>query len=814
MMRSRIILWLVMAMAVTASMSAAATTTVARSESRRELISAGWEYLQNNTPDPQQATRATNWQPVNLPHTWNAFDATDTVPGYRRDASWYRKTLSVTPDGLRHALLFTAANMKAEVYVNGVRVGAHVGGYLPFEIDVTNTLRKGANIVLVRVDNGIDRELIPSAKSDFTIYGGLTRDVFLLTRPPTYIASLAIDTPQVSVQAAATRITTTLANFGRNQNATVVALLRDSNGNEVARATQAVALAAGQTQVGVDLPMLTQPRLWSTRVPTLYTAEVTLVAVDGRVLHRASERYGYRWFEIKPHGAFYLNGERLLIRGTHRHEERAGYGGALPAALQREDVVRAKEMGANFLRLGHYPQDAEVYRTADELGLLIWDELPWCRGGLGNAAWQANTERLLREQIVYNRNHPSIIIWSLGNELDWLPDFDGISNPDSINVYLKHLNAVAKQLDPGRYTAQRRYYEGADIVDVFSPSMWPGWYQSGYAQYEATIRAAQAKYPRLLHMEYGADSHVGRHLNTVRDGTPPPAGARSIALDGDWDETYAVDLFDWYLHISEGLDNYPGSAQWALQDFATPLRPDNPIPYVNQKGLLDRAGQPKEAYWVFKSYWTEPVGAAAFCHIYGHSWTERYGEAGQPRQVRVYCNTSQARLIHNGVDLGMRTRDIAKFPAAGLTWDVTFIAGENQLEVIGLTSGQRVASDTLRIDYRIGGHGPRTEFRLTATPREDGLVRIDVLAIDAKGRTVLDSRERVYFSADGGELLANYGTPDRSSTIELANGHAAILYRPQPGRSGVVGVLSQDFQGRSITVSSPKSRVHSSVVPP
>jgi beta-galactosidase len=766
-------------------------------------ISAGWEYLENNTTDPAKAAAAATWTQVDLPHTWNAFDSVDTTPGYRRDASWYRKSITIAPAarGMRHALLFEAANMKADVYVNGVRAGGHVGGYLPFEVDIFEQLHPGANTILVRVDNSIDREIIPSQSSDFVLYGGLTRDAFLVARPQTHIANITIDTPAVSAELAQTRITATLANFADAATLTFAALVRDPSGNEVARTEQQITLHKGETRVSLDLPAIAHPALWSPRTPRLYTAETRLVRRDGSVLHSASDRFGYRWFEFKPHGAFYLNGKRLLIRGSHRHEEHAGYGGAVPNALHRADLETAKAMGANFLRLGHYPQDPEVYRAADELGILIWDELPWCRGGVGDAEWKENTERLLREQIAQNRNHPSIILWSLGNELDWLADFPGGDDQEAIKSFFSHLNTVAKELDPARLTAQRRYTEGADIVDVFSPSMWPGWYQSGYAMYEQMIRKAQATYPRLLHMEYGGDSHVGRHLNQVRDGTPPPAGAPSIANDSSWDETYIVDLFDWYLHITERLDDYPGNAQWALKDFATPLRPENPIPYINQKGVLDREGRPKEAYWVFKSYWTEPVGKAAFCRIYGHTWTHRYGAADTPRQVRVYCNTPRARLVHNGVDLGMRERNIDRFPAAGLFWDVKFAAGENTLEATGYVDDAVVATDRLMIDYRIGGHGPLADITLTATPQADGLVLIEALAIDAEGRRVLDSAERVHFSTNvAGTLLADYGVPDKSAVIEMANGRATILYRPEPGRAGVVSVLSQNFRGRYISV--------------
>jgi beta-galactosidase len=768
-------------------------------------ISASWEYLENNTTDVTKAAAAAPWVHVDLPHTWNAFDSVDAEPGYRRDAAWYRRTLVIpaSEHGTRHALRFDAANMKAQVYVNGVPAGAHVGGYLPFEVDITDLARVGTNTVMVRVDNSIDRQVIPSQSSDFVLYGGLTRDAYLITRPSRYIAAIEIATPRVSDEAGATRITAAVANFAADVPIKVAAVVRDPSGNEVARAERAVTLRAGRTSITLDLPTVPRPALWSPSSPNLYTAEAQLLAADGTVLHTTSDRFGYRWYEFKPHGAFYLNGKRLLIRGSHRHEEHAGYGGAVPAVIERADLAAAKALGVNFLRLAHYPQAPAVYRAADELGILLWDELPWCRGGVGDASWKGNTERMLREQIAYDRNHPSIIIRSLGNELDWLPDFPGGDEAQAIKTFFTHLNSVAKQLDPSRPTAVRKYPEGAEIVDVFSPSLWPGWYQGGYSQYESTVRKAQAMYPRLLHVEYGGDSHVGRHLNNVRNGAPPPAGAPSIANASPWDETYIVDLFDWYLHITERLDDYPGNAQWALKDFATPLRPGNPIPYINEKGLLDREGRPKEAYWVFKSYWTEPVGAAAFCHIYGHTWTERYGAADTPRTVRIYCNTPRAKLAVNGVDLGMRERDIAKFPAAGLTWDVKLVPGANTLEATGFVAGVAVARDRLAINYRVGGNGPLTDITLTASPRGDGLVLIEALGFDADGKRALDSAERVYFSLDGGgALLEKYGVPDKSAVIEMANGRASILYKPEPGNPGTIGVVSQNFRGRYISVSS------------
>ena len=217
----------------------------------------------------------------------------------------------------------------------------------------------------------------------------------------------------------------------------------------------------------------------------------------------------------------------MQLRGTHLHEDHAGYGGAVPDALKVKDLHDIKDMGANFLRLAHYPQDPVVYRTADELGIILWDELPWCRGGVGPDAWKANTEYQLRTMIRQNKNHASIFFWSLGNEVYWEPDFEGGGDADQIRPYLEHLHAIAHELDPSRMTAIRKYYDGADIVDVFSPSIWAGWYGGGYHAYEEALANMQERYPQMLHMEFGASSHIGRHSFYTTGGDAIPNAAKA-----------------------------------------------------------------------------------------------------------------------------------------------------------------------------------------------------------------------------------------------------------------------------------------------
>jgi beta-galactosidase len=778
-------------------------------QAAEESINSGWEYLEDNTGDPTVALQTQGWRDADLPHTWNATDTVDSVPGYRRDASWYRKVIPPAT-GYRQILYFEGSNMETDVYVNGKLAGRHVGGYLGFDIEITDHLESDdENLVMVRVSNAYNPNLIPSQKSDFFIHGGLTRDVWLKNLPEDFIQRVWIDTPRVSRDSASTTVTIVIDSAAANDTELRVrASLLAPGGGVLDTQEASVPDMQGVRQVELQFEMLESPQLWSPDSPNLYQAAVALIGANDTVMHQVSEPFGYRWFEMRPQQGFFLNGERLLIRGTHRHEDHAGLGAALSNEQHRQDMQMIKDMGANFVRLGHYPQDPEVYRAADELGLIVWDELPWCRGGKGGAEWEQNTEALWRAQIAQNRNHPSIAFWSLGNEMYWEEDFPGGGASEVINPYLEKLNKLTKELDPSRLTTLRKYYPGAQIVDAFSPSIWAGWYGGAYGQYEEALKDSMLKYPAFLHMEYGGSSHVGRHAENPidKDGirgaqvtvaeAMNQAVVRSVAKDSDWNENYIVDLFDWHLQVSENLPGFAGNAQWAFKDFGTPLRPENPIPYVNQKGLVDREGKPKDAYYVFASYWSKEP----FCYIESKTWTHRNGPK-EGRDVAVYCNTDEAELYLDGTSLGRKTREPQSFPAGGLVWKVPFTSGANDLRAEGFVDGAPVASDELRVTYLVGQHGKLHDVKLSHKDLGKNRVLIMAEAVDADGNRVSSFSDRAYFSTLGGNgrLLENYGTPTKSSIIEMANGYAAIeLERGE--QATTVEFKTQNIKSRFIDV--------------
>ncbi len=773
-------------------------------------LNAGWQYLEDNTDDPRMALQQENWTDISLPHTWNATDTVDAAAGYRRDASWYRKKLPPATEQ-RQVLYFEGANMETDVYVNGQLAGKQVGGFVGFDIEITDYLRDDdENVLMVRVTNAYNPNLIPSQKSDFFIHGGITRDVWLKKLPQDYIRRVWIDTPNVSRDLASTIVRVVVDSAAASNALMRVRANLVSPGGDVLDTQEfEVPSIRGAREIELEFDSLDSPQLWSPDSPSLYRVAVALIGADDAVIHDVSEPFGYRWFEMRPQQGFFLNGQRLLIRGTHRHEDHAGLGAALSNEQHRKDMQMIKDMGANFVRLGHYPQDPEVYRAADELGLIIWDELPWCRGGKGGALWEQNTEAVWRAQIAQNRNHPSIAFWSLGNEIYWEEDYPGGGATDVINPYLEKLNKLTKELDPSRLTTIRKYYPGAHIVDAFSPSIWAGWYGGAYGQYEEALKDSMRKYPAFLHMEYGGSSHVGRHVENPidKDGirgaqvtvaeAMNQAVVKSVAKDSDWNENYIVDLFDWHLQVSENLPGFAGNAQWAFKDFGTPLRPENPIPYVNQKGLVDREGKPKDAYYVFASYWSN----SPFCYIESHTWTHRNGPK-EGRDVTVYCNTDEAELYLDGTSLGRKTREPRSFPAGGLVWKVPFGNGPNGLLVEGFIDGELVASDELEVTYLAGRHGILHDVVLSQQDLDKDRVLIIAEAVDVDGNRVLDFSDRAYFSTlDGnGRLLENYGTPTKSSVIEMANGYAAIELETRE-QATTVEFKTQNIKSRFIEVS-------------
>ncbi|HWD18513.1 MAG TPA: alginate lyase family protein [Verrucomicrobiae bacterium] len=787
------------------ALCAADASTITRLDEHWEYHQGGlgsvWEIWRG-----EKASDNVAWTPVTLPHCFNARDAVDPDGHYYQGPGWYRTLLAVTnpfPDG-RVLLHFDGAGQKSQVFVGLEKVGEHLGGYDEWEVDITDAVRRATNHIdlAVECDNSRDAESIPSDLSDFMRYGGLYRHVSLRCVPAISLARVHVKPTLGDTGAAAIKIEARLYNPAAASGSVQLALnVTDPSGKLVYTTNFSTAAWTGAKEIAACA--IAAPQRWSPRTPLLYHCSVKFTDSNGA--QEMSEPFGLRSLEWVEHGPFKLNGERLLLRGTQYHQDHAGVGAAVPDDVTRDTFRQIKNMGANFVRLAHYQQSPLVLQLCDELGLLVWEEIPWCRGGLGGERYQQQGRDMLTAMIDQHFNHPSVIMWGLGNENGWPGDFP-VFDQTAIRAYMTSLNQLAHELDPSRQTCIRYCNFCTDIPDVYSPSVWAGWYSGRYREYRGALEREIKAVPHFFHAEWGGDSHAGRfsedpeaflHDVATGRGAAETAGAYKTtggraraAKDGDWSESYIANLFDWHLKEQEQMTNLTGTAQWLIKDFATPLRPENPVPYVNQKGVLERDGAPKESFYIFQSYWAEQP----MLHIFGHGWPVRWGRPDEEKEVKVFSNCREVELFVNGVSAGVKQRRVADFPAAGLHWMVKFHEGTNTLRAVagGLT-------DEINVGYETNSWGKPA----TLTLRSIGPATVEARAVDQYGAPCLDAMNTVRFGVSGdAELMDDLGTAAGSRVVQLANGRARISLR-FTGARAVASVQSAGLPTQFLFLTNP-----------
>ncbi|MGJ1226035.1 glycoside hydrolase family 2 TIM barrel-domain containing protein [Sphingobacterium siyangense] len=781
-------------------------------------IDQGWDFLKSDLGGIWEAVRPVGagnpesvplWEQINLPHCYNALDAVDPAINYYQGPSWYRKSLEIDNPYLNgHTLLhFEGAGQKTAVYIHTIKVGEHVGGYDEWTVDITDAVEKfkktaafkkqfkGKIPLSIRVDNSRDLEMIPSDLSDFNVYGGIYRHLNLKYVPQTALervfveASVGADGKQGVVN-----VRGRLMSFSAQTSFEVETQLYDPAGKIVQ--TQQPQVNKGALNFEFGQFLVKKPQLWSPDQPALYRL-VTTIKSNGQVFKEESV-FGFRHVAFKEKGPFLLNGKRLLLRGTHRHEDHAGVAAAMTDDQILQEMTLMKEMGVNFIRLGHYQQSRKVLEACDSLGILVWEEIPWCRGGLGGEVYQLQGKRMLTNMIEQHYNHPSVIIWGLGNENDWPGDFTEFDQA-KIRAFMSELNGLAHQLDPSRKTAIRRCDFCKDIVDVYSPSIWAGWYRGVYTDYKTASEEEMKKVKHFLHVEWGGDSHARRHaedpdraLAKIKgDGTTDEragdasliGGAARVSKDGDWSESYICNLIDWHLKEQETMPWLTGTAYWPFKDFSTPVRPDNPVPYVNQKGVVERDFTKKESYYVFQSYWT----AKPMLHIYGHTWPIRWGEKEELKMIKVYSNASEVELFVNGESQGLKKRNSQDFPAAGLRWMVKLNEGNNQIKAVA-KNGREILVDEIEQQYQTKKWGKPAKLLVEQIAAEGEVITVQAQIVDDTNTPCLDAKDWIYFGSTGdGQLIVDQGTSTGSKKVQAYNGRALIKLRLPSGRAVVSG---------------------------
>ena len=563
---------------------------------------------------------------LDLPHTWNAQDGQDGGGDYWRGTCVYEKRFPMPHHEAdeRIYLQFNGVNASAKVILNGRTVMTHDGGYSTFRCDITDHLAE-ENHLVVEVDNSKNDRVYPQ-KADFTFYGGIYRDVILLTVNKNHFdldhhggPGIAVSSNMDGRVGVRTRIT---------GSGDVSIVLKDAEGHVVAE-------GAG-TECYLFIPNV---HLWDgVKDPYLYTCEATLT-LEGVAVDRISTRFGVRSFHVDPQKGFFLNGRSYPLRGVCRHQDWKGIGNALHKEHHDTDMAIIREMGANTLRLAHYQHDQYFYDLCDQAGLVVWAEIPYISEHMPNG--RENSIQQMTELIIQNANHPSICFWGISNEIT-------ISTKDKKDMMDNHrvLDELAHDLDPTRLTTLACYSVCSPfnpvahkISDVVSWNLYLGWYVPGMFLNEVWADFFHKVYPNrcLGFSEYGCECMPQLHTDHPR------------RLDQS--EEYQCKYHE---HMLRFFDKRPwmwGTHLWNTFDFAADARNQGGEPGMNHKGLVtfDRKTR-KDAFYLYKAWWSEEP----FVYIAGRRFVDR---PEKQTTVTVYSNQPEVTLFINGKKFETKTAD-------------------------------------------------------------------------------------------------------------------------------------------------------------
>ena len=560
--------------------------------------------------------------PVALPHTWNNLDGQDGGNNYWRGVYTYHKHFArpAYHQGAEKVYVeFCGVSAIATVSLNGHTLAQHQGGYSTFRVDITDYLQE-ENLLTVLADNSPNNTVYPQ-KADFTFFGGIYREVRLLTVNNAHFSldyyggsGLKI-TP--SVENGQGKIH--LESFVTQQADTQVNVtLLDSEKNIVASGT------------GTDLTLtIENVHLWhGVQDPYLYTAVATLVQGD-EVLDEVCSRFGMRTFSVDADKGFFLNGVSYPLHGVSRHQDHKDLGSAITQEQHRQDMALICEIGANTIRLAHYQHDAFFYDLCDECGMIVWAEIPYISAHMPTG--RENTFSQMQELIVQNYNHPSIVTWGLSNEITISP----LHKADMLDNH-HALQALCQRLDPTRptslacYAACSPFHPVAHLSDLLGYNLYLGWYVPGLRLNDWFMRFFHWRWPNrpLGYSEYGAEGMPNLHSARPRRG--------------DHTEEYQAVYHEYMLECFARHPFLWATHAWNMFDFAADARNQGGEPGMNHKGLVtyDRKTK-KDSFYLYKAYWSD----VPFVHLCGSRYVER---TGQHTTVKVYSNQPSVTLYCNG----------------------------------------------------------------------------------------------------------------------------------------------------------------------
>ena len=595
---------------------------------------------------------------VNLPHTWNSGDALSGKQDYYRGMGNYTKTLFVKPEwkGKRLFLRFEGVNTIANVFINDVHIGEHRGGYGAFVFEITDKVKYDAdNRILVKVNNALQQDVMPLV-GDFNFYGGIYRDVWLITTPEQHFnmanygsTGVFVSTPVANEREGVVQVKAEVTNDADSRiRLKMQNRIYDAQGKLLQTNAQPFSLKAGETAtVEYKSDVIDNPQLWTPEMPTLYRVVTAIVnAKTGEVLDEISNKIGFRWFSFDADKGFSLNGKPYKLRGVNRHQDQAPVGVAIDDEVNRRDIRQIKEIGCNFIRISHYPQDDALLDACGELGLLAWEEIPIIDIVPDTPGYDDHCEMNLVEMIRQHYNHPCIMAWGYMNEILLIaptpdkPEWPAVR--DRTVKLAQRLEKRLKEEDSSRVSVMA--FHGSDLYntiglalgDVAGWNLYQGWYFGELPHFEQWLEDQHARYPHrpIIVSEWGAGSD--KRIHSVK-GRP-----------FDFSMEYQQEYIEHYLPYIENNDYIAGCAYWGYVDFNVAARQES-MPRVNNKGLFYNDRTPKDIAYYFKAMWRKDVPVL---HIASRDWALRTGKAGEEHPIKIYTNLDEVELILNGASCG------------------------------------------------------------------------------------------------------------------------------------------------------------------
>ena len=673
-------------------------------------INDGWKFTKGS-PFEAQLTGCddSSWETVNIPHTWNDKDADDETPGFYRGPVWYRKQLFIdkSQEGRRAVIYFEGANQEVRFYLNGQFVGEHKGGYTRFCFDITPHLRYGQENLFAIYVNNVYNPNIPPLSADFTFFGGIYRDVYLQFMNPVHIATndyassgVYIRTPEVNNSAASVEITTLLTNdMPQPTEIRVENIICDADGKEVKKTQAEVKLAAGETKTDISKKIkIDSPRLWDIDDPYRYMVYTRILDKrKGTLLDEVVNPLGLRWFKFDSEKGFFLNGKGRKLIGTARHQDYFQKGNALRDELHVQDVLLLKEMGGNYLRVSHYPQDPVIMEMCDKLGIVTSVEIPVVNAVTETEEFLHNSVEMAKEMVRQDFNRPSVMIWGYMNEIFLRrPYTEGKQLEDYYRFTEKvarALEATIREEDPSRYTMMAyhnmpQYYEDAHLTEIPMIQGWnlyQGWYEPDINEFQRLLDRAHKAYKGkvLMITEYGP-------------GVDPRVHSYQPERF-DFSQEYGLVYHKHYLNEMMKRPFVAGSSLWNLNDFYSESRVDA-VPHVNNKGVVGLNREKKDVYWFYKT----ALSRRPILVIGNREWKSRGGVVNTAQKeciqsVPVFSNAEEVELFVNNKSLGKK-----KIEDNYALFDVPFVGGENLLEAVAVT-GDNKLRDMLRIQFQLVG---------------------------------------------------------------------------------------------------------------